>query len=84
MPRAPAGHVGESSPRRGEATRAKAAGFYSSPTPPRFDKYLLGASWCDLLHAYNVGPNAFKAGKRNWPYVNKIIGWANQYTELKA
>lgn len=48
------------------------------------DRYLPGASWCDLLHAYNVGPNAFKAGKRNWPYVNKIIGWANEYTELKA
>lgn len=47
------------------------------------DRYLPGASWCDLLHAYNVGPNAFKAGKRNWPYVNKIIGWANEYTELK-
>lgn len=48
------------------------------------DRYLPGASWCDLLHAYNVGPNAFRAGRRNWPYVNAIIGWANQYTELKA
>jgi len=36
---APAGHVGESSPRHGEATTPEGDGFYSSPTPPRFYKY---------------------------------------------
>jgi len=42
-------------------------------------------SWCDVLQSYYCGVNGFlRNGCRNDPYVSKIIGWANQYTDLKA
>lgn len=43
-----------------------------------------GASWDDLLQAYNVGPTAFRQGKRNPDYACAIINRANLYTELKV
>lgn len=46
--------------------------------------YLPGASWCSLLHAYNVGPTAYRAGRRNQNYVNNVIRQALRYTELRA
>ncbi len=42
-----------------------------------------GAGWCDLLQAYNVGPTAFRSGKRNPSYAAEILNRANRYTELK-
>lgn len=41
-------------------------------------------SWCAALHAYNVGPSAYQQGKRNNTYAEKIIRWANGYTELRT
>lgn len=41
-------------------------------------------SWCAALHAYQVGPGAYQQGKRNTSYVNQIINWANQYTDLRT
>lgn len=43
-----------------------------------------GASWYELLQAYNVGPTAFRQGKRNPKYACAIIDRANLYTELKV
>ncbi|MBW6395837.1 transglycosylase SLT domain-containing protein [Thermus sp. SYSU G05001] len=43
-----------------------------------------GASWQDLLQAYNVGPTAFRHGKRNPEYACAVINRANLYTELKV
>lgn len=43
-----------------------------------------GASWFDILQAYNVGPGAFRQGKRNPNYARAIIARANTYTELKV
>jgi hypothetical protein len=41
-------------------------------------------SWCAALHAYNVGPGAYQQGRRNNDYANKIIRWANGYTDLRT
>lgn len=41
-------------------------------------------TWCAALHAYNVGPTAYQRGSRNDAYAEKIINWANQYTELRT
>lgn len=46
--------------------------------------YLPGKSWCEALHAYNVGIGDYKKGKRNQAYVNAIIEKANQWTELRG
>jgi len=41
--------------------------------------------WCDVLHAYYCGVTGFlKNGCRNDSYVNQIVAWANQYTDLKG
>lgn len=45
--------------------------------------HLPGASWCSILHAYNVGPTAYRAGVRNESYVNAIITQALRYSELR-
>lgn len=47
-------------------------------------RYLPGASWCSILHAYNVGPTAYRAGRRNQGYVNDVIYQARRYSELRA
>jgi soluble lytic murein transglycosylase-like protein len=47
-------------------------------------RHLSGASWCSILHAYNVGPTAYLAGRRNHVYVNSVIRQALQYSELRA
>lgn len=41
-------------------------------------------SWCAALHAYQVGPGAYQRGSRNNSYVDKIIRWANGYTDLRT
>jgi hypothetical protein len=46
--------------------------------------YLKNSNWCDLLHAYNVGIGDFKAGKRNYTYVNSILEKASQYSDLRG
>lgn len=46
--------------------------------------YLPGATWCSVLHAYNVGPTAYRLGRRNQNYVNNVIRQALRYTELGA
>ncbi len=47
----------------------------------RFLKDLRGMykNWKHTLHAYNVGPVAFKYGKRNHRYVNKIMGYYEDF-----
>lgn len=47
-------------------------------------RYLPGASWCDVLHAYNLGPSAVAAGKRNEGYVAAIVERAQRYSELRT
>ncbi|MCS7226847.1 MAG: lytic transglycosylase domain-containing protein [Gloeomargarita sp. SKYB31] len=47
-------------------------------------KQFPGASWADLLQAYNVGPTAFRQGRRNPAYACGVISRANVYTELKV
>jgi len=42
------------------------------------------SSWCDVLHAYNRGPTAFRRGERNHAYVADIIRWAKEYSELRV
>jgi hypothetical protein len=46
--------------------------------------YLPGANWCDLLHAYNVGPTAFRNGQRNHGYVTAVVTRAAQYSDLRT
>jgi soluble lytic murein transglycosylase-like protein len=46
--------------------------------------YLPGANWCDLLHAYNVGPTAFKNGRRNQGYVAAVVTRTIQYSDLRT
>ncbi|RIH89522.1 Transglycosylase SLT domain protein [Meiothermus luteus] len=41
-------------------------------------------TWRAALHAHNVGPTAYQQGRRNNAYVEKIINWANGYTELRT
>jgi hypothetical protein len=41
-------------------------------------------TWCAALHAYNVGPTAYQQGRRSNSYAEKIINWANGYTELRT
>lgn len=48
------------------------------------EHYLPEASWCDVLHAYNLGPSAVAAGKRNPGYVAAIIDRARSYSELRT
>jgi hypothetical protein len=43
-----------------------------------------GLGWRELLQAYNVGPTAYRQGKRNASYACDIIARANTYTELKV
>jgi len=43
-----------------------------------------GLGWPELLQAYNVGPTAYRQGKRNPGYARDIIARANTYTELKV
>lgn len=45
--------------------------------------HLPGASWCSILHAYNVGPSAYRNGTRNQPYVSSVIAQALRYSELR-
>jgi soluble lytic murein transglycosylase-like protein len=49
----------------------------------RFLKELkaMSGNWGAVLHSYNVGPYAYKMGRRNHPYVNKILG---MYKSLKG
>lgn len=44
----------------------------------------VGESWCNTLHAYYEGVTGFRRGRRNQPYVDRIIEWANSYTELRT
>jgi hypothetical protein len=46
--------------------------------------YLPKGNWCDWLHAYNVGIGDFRAGKRNYTYVNSIMEKATQYSDLRG
>ncbi len=39
-------------------------------------------NWNQTLHAYNVGPVAFKYGKRNHSYVNKIMNYYNDFKKM--
>lgn len=39
--------------------------------------------WYETLHSYNVGPYAFKMGKRNFIYVNKIMSIYNDFQKMK-
>lgn len=48
------------------------------------EHYLPAASWCDVLHAYNLGPSAAAAGKRNEGYVAAIVERAQRYSELRT
>lgn len=41
-------------------------------------------SWCDALHAYNVGYGAFQKGSRNPAYVADVVRWATDYSELRV
>ena len=41
-------------------------------------------TWCDVLHAYNRGPTAFRRGERNPAYVADVIRWATEYSELRV
>lgn len=43
-----------------------------------------GATWCTILHAYNVGPTAYRQGVRNQPYVDSVIRQALRYSELRV
>ncbi|MFD3005142.1 lytic transglycosylase domain-containing protein [Thermus tengchongensis] len=45
---------------------------------------LPGSTWCDVLHAYNVGPGAFLSGKRNPAYVQAVLAKAAEYSELRV
>lgn len=45
--------------------------------------YLPHGSWCSILHAYNVGPTAYRRGVRNQPYVDSVIAQALRYSELR-
>lgn len=45
---------------------------------------MAGASWKEILQAYNVGLAGFRQGRRNEPYACAIIGQANRYSELKV
>jgi hypothetical protein len=45
---------------------------------------LPGLGWPELLQAYNVGPTAYRQGKRNPSYACDIVARANTYTELKV
>ncbi len=38
--------------------------------------------WSSALHAYNVGPYAFKKGKRNPHYVNRIMRFYSDWTNM--
>lgn len=44
---------------------------------------LPGRPWCDVLHAYYCGVAGFNAGCRNNNYVNQIMAWAREYSELR-
>ncbi|MCA9840176.1 MAG: hypothetical protein KC422_24915, partial [Trueperaceae bacterium] len=46
--------------------------------------YLVGASWCDLIHAYRLGPTAFKSGERASAYVSDVLAQAQRYSELRT
>lgn len=35
--------------------------------------YMKDTNWRKTLHVYNLGSGAYKRGRRNYPYVNKII-----------
>lgn len=48
------------------------------------ETYLPGRSWCEVLHAYNLGPGAVAAGRRNEPYVAAIVRQAARYSELRT
>ena len=39
-------------------------------------------SWADALHAYNVGPFAFRYGRRNYAYVSKILTFYNDWEKM--
>jgi hypothetical protein len=41
-----------------------------------------GGNWQKALHAYNVGPYAFKLGKRNPYYVNRIMRFYSDWTGM--
>ncbi|WP_205387542.1 MULTISPECIES: transglycosylase SLT domain-containing protein [Thermus] len=45
---------------------------------------MAGASWKEILQAYNVGLAGFRQGRRNEPYACAIISQANRYSELKV
>lgn len=46
--------------------------------------YLPSGTWCSILHAYNVGPTAYRQGIRNQPYVDSVIRQALRYSELRV
>ncbi len=41
-------------------------------------------TWCDVLHAYNVGLTAYRKGSKNPSYVADVIRWATEYSELRV
>lgn len=41
-------------------------------------------TWCDALHAYNVGPTGYQMGRRNPSYVADVVRWASAYSELRV
>ncbi|MGC8877584.1 transglycosylase SLT domain-containing protein [Thermus sp.] len=41
-------------------------------------------TWCDALHAYNVGYGAYQKGSRNLAYVADVVRWATDYSELRV
>lgn len=41
--------------------------------------------WCSALHAYQVGPGAFQRGRRNQPYVDRIMRWTlGEHSHLRT
>ena len=59
---------------------------YATAAGIRYLVWLRGQflTWCDVLHAYNRGPTAYRRGERNDAYVDQILAWASQYSELRV
>jgi len=59
---------------------------YATAAGIRYLAWLKGqfSTWCDVLHAYNRGPTAFRQGERAPAYVADIIQWAGEYSELRV
>lgn len=59
---------------------------YATAAGIRYLAWLRGQfpTWCDVLHAYNRGPTAYRRGERNDAYVGQILAWASEYSELRV